>query len=267
MFRAPEKAPSLASLLETKQNLQVAISSEIQRIAAVIENTVDSILGFDFLKDLVLTIDYQQSVFHLAPPLEGGNEYATRSDNSIYLRLASASKPLILVPATVDGQGLFQFVLDTGASRTMLSSKLVSSLGITTTEGGPVTGGGGQIKILAGRVNSLAVGHATVRDHAIGAGEFLNMLSTALGTQLDGIVGYNFLREFRIILDCPCSTLGLVPVLAPEVGPAHPARQSLACPPHSHDVFSARPRCLRGVQPVRSLWHDSAATGARAYSA
>jgi hypothetical protein len=51
-----------------------------------------------------------------------------------------------------------------------------------------VTGGGGQIKILAGKVSTLAVGDAAVRDHVIGAGEFLNMLSKAVGPQLDGII-------------------------------------------------------------------------------
>jgi hypothetical protein len=66
------------------------------------------------------------------------------------------------------------------------------------TDGSPAIGGGGEIKILAGKVSSLAVRDAAFRDHAIGASEFLNMLSTVVATRLEGIIGYDFLSQFRV---------------------------------------------------------------------
>ena len=198
-----------------QENLTVAITDEIQRIAAAIQSKVDGVLGFEFLKDFILAIDYREGVFGLSLPPEYVNGNSTRPGAaSICFKLASRSKPLILAPAIVDGQGPFQFALDTGASRTMLSIELARKLAIQTTDDSPVTGGGGQIKILAGKVRSLAVGGAAVRDHAIGAGEFLNMLSKAVGTELDGILGYNFLNRFKVTIDYPHRRLELVPAVS-----------------------------------------------------
>ena len=38
---------------------------------------------------------------------------------------------------------------------------------------------------------------------------FFAMLSNAIGTKLDGIVGYNFLRNYKVTLDYPNETLSL----------------------------------------------------------
>ncbi|HME06289.1 MAG TPA: aspartyl protease family protein [Bryobacteraceae bacterium] len=198
------------SVGSTRQdNAEVAITSEIQRIAAAIRNAVDGVLGFSFLKDYILAIDYRAQVLSLAhPPLPGGGN----ESRSVPFQLASASKPLILVPARVNGQGPFQFALDTGASRTMLSSEFAAQLAIETSDDSPATGGGGQIRILAGSVCSLAVGNVAVRDHAIGAVEFLSMLSTAVGAKLDGILGHNFLSQFKVAINYPGRILTLNPV-------------------------------------------------------
>jgi predicted aspartyl protease len=190
-------------------NVSVAITSETQRIAAAIQSEVDGILGFEFLKEFIVTIDYQDCALGLSLP--SGN--SSRLGTSVAFKLASTSKPLILVPTVVDGQGPFQFALDTGASRTMVSLELARKLDIPMFDDSPGTGGGGQMKILAGKVSSLAVGGAAVRDHAIGAGEFLNMLSKAVGTELDGVLGYNFLNQFKVTINYPDSRLELRPAV------------------------------------------------------
>jgi len=190
-------------------NVQVGITDELKRIEAAIQSRVDGDLGFDFLKDFCLAIDYQAGTLCLTSSLEAdnGSHWAT----AIPFALAAAHKPLILLPVIVNDQGPFQFALDTGASRTMVSSELAQELAIETVEDSPATGGGGQIRILGGKVRSLAVGDAIARDHAIGAGEFLAMLSQAVGARLDGILGYNFLNQFRVRIDYPRRILELVP--------------------------------------------------------
>jgi predicted aspartyl protease len=190
-------------------NVPVAITPELERIAAAIRSRVDGDLGFAFLKDFSITIDYKAGTLSLATGLPPGQQSPLA--HSIPFELAAPHKPLILVQVTVNHQGPFQFALDTGASRTMLSTELARRLAIETAGDSLVSGGGGQIKILAGKVSSLAVRGAVVRDHAIGAGEFLQMLSTAMGTKLDGILGYNFLNQFKVTIDYPRSTLELVP--------------------------------------------------------
>ena len=40
-------------------------------------------------------------------------------------------------------------------------------------------------------------------------GNFLDMLSGVIGSKLDGIIGYNFLRHFRVVIDYPNDLFGL----------------------------------------------------------
>ena len=44
---------------------------------------------------------------------------------------------------------------------------------------------------------------------AVVVAHFLEMLSNAVGTQLDGIVGYNFLRNYKVVFDYPNELLSL----------------------------------------------------------
>lgn len=204
-------------------DLQVGITDELRRIAAVIRSPVDGDLGFDFLKDFALTIDYPASVLRLVPaPADGHASGSQPRDGALPFELVSASKPLILLPVGVNGEGPFQFAVDTGSSRTMLSRELAERLAIETIDDAPATGGGGQVEILAGKVESLTVGNATVRDLAIGAADFLTVLSAALGVELDGVLGYNFLNQFEVTIDYPRGTVGLVPA-APGAAQARDA--------------------------------------------
>jgi hypothetical protein len=39
--------------------------------------------------------------------------------------------------------------------------------------------------------------------------DFFTMLNAAIGAKLDGIVGYNFLRNYKVVIDYPGETLTL----------------------------------------------------------
>ena len=188
-------------------NVPVGITGEVERIAAAIQTRVDGDLGFAFLKDYSVTIDYQASTLLLERELPRAHK--KRFAYSIPFELATPHKPMILVQAMVNHQGPFQFVFDTGASRTVVSCELAQKLSVQTTDDNPGLGGGGQIKVLAGKLDSLSIGAVAVRDHDIGVAEFLTMLSTAIGRKLDGIIGYNFLNQFRVTIDYPQQMLGL----------------------------------------------------------
>jgi predicted aspartyl protease len=217
---------SLAVGSTRQYNVRVGITDELRRIGAAIGSRVDGGLGFEFVKDFSLTIDYHIRALWFGSPSEtcNGRDFA----HLIPFKLAATRKPLILVQVIVNDQGPFQFALDTGASRTMLSSDLAAKLALETVEDAPITGAGGQIRILAAKVNSLAVGDAIVRDHAIGVGEFLATLSAAAGVKLDGILGYNFLNRFRVSIVYPRGILELVPAVSNEAPGARrgdPARR------------------------------------------
>ncbi|MEO8448677.1 MAG: hypothetical protein ABI647_02740 [Gemmatimonadota bacterium] len=59
----------------------------------------------------------------------------------------------------------------------------------------------------APRCVSLTVGRARVAGTQVLVSGFLTPLSPALGTELDGIIGSNFLREFRVTIDYPAARL------------------------------------------------------------
>ena len=109
----------------------------------------------------------------------------------------------------VNGRGPFQFAIDTGTSTSAISPELARDLTLRGTPIGPAVTGGAQIAMTASRVQSLRVGRASVRDVDVVIGEFLGMLSGVVGRQLDGIVGYNFLRHFKVAIDYPNETFSL----------------------------------------------------------
>ena len=86
---------------------------------------------------------------------------------------------------------------------------MARDLGLHGTPIGAATTGGAQIAMTASRVQSLRVGRAGVGEIDVIIGEFLAMLSGVVGRQLDGIVGYNFLRHFKVAIDYPNESFSL----------------------------------------------------------
>jgi hypothetical protein len=59
------------------------------------------------------------------------------------------------------------------------------------------------------QLSSLAVGAARRENLAAAASDFLTQLNAELGSKLQGIVGYDFLRHYRVTLDYPRGMLSL----------------------------------------------------------
>ena len=56
---------------------------------------------------------------------------------------------------------------------------------------------------------SQAVGHTRVENLSVVVADFLTMLSQAVMTKLDGVIGYNFLKRFKVTIDYLNETLRL----------------------------------------------------------
>src|SRR2546430_3747618 len=127
---------------------------------------------------------------------------ATLSPRSakVKFRLAGGAQPLILLPTRVNGAGPFDFILDTGAGTSLLSAELAKQLNVkipSTKEG---QSAGGKISVSLAKVDSLAVGQAKLDDVDVGIVD-LGHIAKTIGTKIDGDVGYNFLKHFRITID------------------------------------------------------------------
>ncbi|HKQ99401.1 MAG TPA: aspartyl protease family protein [Pyrinomonadaceae bacterium] len=213
----------VARLLEVGEsrveNIQVAITDELHRIGAVIGARVEGNIGYNFLKEFSLTIDYQSSTLSLTrvskeasgagAAAAGMRATATAARAELKFKLAHPSKPLILLPVFIDGGGPYIFATDTGASSTVVSPELAEMLGIHRTDIPEVTGAGGAMQASTGVLRSLGVGDALVENLPVVIVPSLGMISQAVGTKLDGIIGYNFLKEFRVTIDYPNETLRL----------------------------------------------------------
>jgi predicted aspartyl protease len=204
------KVASLAIGEARIEALQVAITPELHGIGAAIGAKIDGNIGYNYLKNFCLTIDYAKRTLRLtqAEHESVNSEYSAQPQ--IKFRLAHPAKPLLLVPTLVNGKGPYQFALDTGASTTVVSPELAQNLGIRSTSAAAMTGGGGKVQAAIGKVESLAVGAAKVEDLPVMVADFLVMLSQATATKLDGIIGYNFLKEFRVTIDYPNERLYLM---------------------------------------------------------
>jgi len=119
------------------------------------------------------------------------------------IRLANPAKPLILVDVHANGRGPFQFAIDTGASTATITPELAKSLNVDSSPIGSLTTGGTHVDASAGVLQSFMVGGAQLDNMLVVVADFFVMLSNAVGAKLDGIVGYNFLRNYKVVTDNP----------------------------------------------------------------
>jgi predicted aspartyl protease len=199
-------AETLALGDATVRDVGVAITEELARVGKAVGAAIEGDLGHGFLKFFRLTIDYAGRRLTLFPEGE-----AAAAAEEVPFRLAGEKEPLVLVPARVGGEGPFTFAVDTGASTTVISQELARQLGIANGRTATMLGGGGRVAGLWGALSAVEVGPAQSRNLEAVVGPFLGPLSEVVGTRLDGILGYNFLRQFRVTLDYPAARLGLVP--------------------------------------------------------
>ena len=182
---------------------------DLDAIGKTVGAKIDGDLGYNFLKEFRVTIDYRQGEILFDDPKRvdyvGGS-----ARTEVPIRLAHPAKPLILVDAYLNQRGPFQFAIDTGTSTTAITPELGQQLGITASSIDAVNTGGGQVNVTAGTIQAFAIGGAKVDDMAVLVADFFGMLSQAVGAKLDGIVGYNFLRNYKVVIDYPNQVIRLL---------------------------------------------------------
>jgi predicted aspartyl protease len=181
---------------------------DLSHIGKTIGANVDGDLGYNFLKHFRLTIDYCNCEVRLDDPKRVEN-FGRSAKTEVPMRLASPAKPLILVDVHANGRGPFQFAIDTGTSTTAITPELAKKFGIKSSPVGPATTGGAHVDVAGGKLQSFQIGGAKIENMAVVVADFFVMLSDAIGAKLDGIVGYNFLRNYKVVIDYPNETFSL----------------------------------------------------------
>jgi len=206
MTLVKSQLPSLTVGHETVESLPVSVA-DLSFLGRAMGAHVDGALGHSFLRHFAMTLDYATNALTLRRPA-GGAEWALGA-REIAFRWANAEDPLVVVPVFVNEKGPYDFALDTGASSTLISLELAAEFGLATEKISQLTAGGGKGTVSRVRLSSLAVGATRQENLAAAASDFLTQLNAELGSKLQGIVGYDFLRHYRVTLDYPRGALSL----------------------------------------------------------
>ena len=181
---------------------------DLSHIAKTIGAKIDGDLGYNFLQRFRVTINYRDCEIRLEDP-KRVESFARGAKTEVPIRLAAPAKPLILVDVHVNGHGPFQFAIDTGTSTTAITPDLARQLNVDTSPVGAGTTGGAPVDFSAGSLQSFQLGGAKIDNMAVIIADFFTILSAAVGAKLDGIVGYNFLRNYKVVIDYPGRVLTL----------------------------------------------------------
>jgi len=181
---------------------------DLAHVGKTIGAKIDGDLGYNFLKHFRVTINYRDCEIRFEDP-KRIESFDRGAKTEVPIRLASPAKPLLLVDAHLNGRGPFQFAIDTGTSTTAITPQLADELGLASSPVGPGTTAGAQVQVRAGNVKSFQLGGAKIDNMTVVVADFFEMLSAAIGAKLDGIVGYNFLRDYKVAIDYPGETLTL----------------------------------------------------------
>jgi predicted aspartyl protease len=181
---------------------------DLAHVGKTIGAKIDGDLGYNFLKYFRVTINYRDCEIRFDDPKRV--EAMERAAKTVVpIRLASPAKPLLLIDVHLNGRGPFQFAMDTGTSTTAITPQLANLLGISNSPVGMGTTAGAQVDVRAGNIESFQLGGAKIDNMTVVVADFFEMLSAAIGAKLDGIVGYNFLRNYKVAIDYPGETLTL----------------------------------------------------------
>jgi predicted aspartyl protease len=135
---------------------------------------------------------------------------------SVPLHVARAGGSVIpTVEVTLQGQGPYDFVLDTGASRSVVDRQLAEQLGLPQVPAVPqVTSVTGPAEATVVRVTDWSVGDVTLPSGIVAAMDLQLSGSAAaqqlLGRQVDGLIGSDVLSSFGVVsIDYDGQTLTL----------------------------------------------------------
>ena len=134
---------------------------------------------------------------------------ADSAAGELRFRLVGPNEAALVVPVYINGQGPIDFILDTGATFTCVERRTAERLGLEpqplSLGVGVGVGGAGRLELV--RIDSIRVGSA--RAFRLPACVLDLQGMRMLGTDVEGLLGLNFLKNFRLTVDFERSVVGL----------------------------------------------------------
>lgn len=110
-----------------------------------------------------------------------------------------ARKHFVIVPVLVNGQGPYEFLLDTGSTTSVVERKLATDLGLKPLQQTAIRTATGTEGVPIARVHQIDVGSQSARTVLVLCSEMDAVRS--LDENIRGILGFNVLSRFRYTLD------------------------------------------------------------------
>lgn len=114
-------------------------------------------------------------------------------------------RPIITVKGTINGKGPFNFIFDTGASLTIIEKQAAEKLGFSSDASATreAVGAGGAVVASLLNVGSTKIDDVEAKDIQAAVVDLSNVAKCGCIARLAGIIGYNFLKDYRVIIDYP----------------------------------------------------------------
>lgn len=182
-------------------SIDVAVTPMVDQMGRQVGRRVDAIVGQHFLRARTVSIDYAARRLDL--DAKAGAQGAAIAFTEGRL------KPLMLVRATINGQGPFTLEIGTGATGTTLSPETAAQAGVASRGQGALGGAGGSVSVGLGEA-TVAFGPVTRALPRVAISGAMDGISAAAGARIDGILGTDFFAGTRLTIDYPGKRLWLV---------------------------------------------------------
>jgi predicted aspartyl protease len=104
---------------------------------------------------------------------------------------------LVVVPVFLNGQGPYRFLLDTGATHSILSTAVADQLKIPTGSSAALITAGGAVPVTVRVIEVVQIGPVRIGKTTIAVSD-AEILRTL---HIDGLIGADYLKQFRISID------------------------------------------------------------------
>lgn len=197
IYRAQALTLRIGSL--TLSETEAGVSSALEPIGRAIGQLITANIGYPFLKNYTLILNYSARIMTLSrQALPKGRRF-----------IVGPKKPLAIVEGRINGIGPYRFAVDTGATNSVLSSTLAQRLLLPRGIPVPVMGASGSANAYMTKVQVLEVAGRRFSDFSFAAGDFLDRLTQAVGTNVDGVLGANAFQNLVLNIDYPNQRLSI----------------------------------------------------------
>ncbi len=124
-------------------------------------------------------------------------EQTATATNIVTVKIKLDDVSMIIVPVRINGSGPYDFLLDTGSSKTLVDQKLANELALPRETEKPLVGMLGSAKMSVVHIDSLSVGGATI----CGGQIFSSDHPATVTGKVRGVLGEDFLRNFDVLID------------------------------------------------------------------